>query len=107
MTLAVARAHAHQMPAAVQLLAVEHEIQMAFGIAFVRVALRYPAPAIPDHDGATAIFALRDGALEGIVFDRMIFDVHGQPLVTGIEARAAGYRPALHDAVELEPEVIM
>ena len=30
-----------------------------------------------------------------------------EALFGGIEARAAGNRPALHDAVELEPKVVM
>src|SRR3974390_850354 len=33
-------------------------------------ALRFAA--IPDHHGAAAVFALRDGAFERVVFDRMV-----------------------------------
>ena len=80
---------------------------MAFGKRLVRIAFRRPGAAIPDHHGAAAIFAFRDRALEGVVFDRMILDLHREPLLVGIEARAAGHRPALHDAVELQPQVVM
>ena len=101
------RAHAHQMPAAVQLLAVEIENEMALGVALVRIAFGKPAAAIPDHHGAAAIFAFGDRALEGVVFDRMILDMDGEAFFIGIEARAAGHRPALHHAVEFEPQIVM
>ena len=57
--------------------------------------------------GAAAILALRDGALEAVVLDRVVLDMHGQPLLAGDKARAAGDRPALHHAVKLEAEVVM
>ena len=37
----------------------------------------------------------------------MVLDLHREALFVGIQAWAAGYRPALHDAVELEPKVVM
>ena len=37
----------------------------------------------------------------------MILDVNGETLLVGVEARAARDRPALHDAVELEPQIVM
>ena len=37
----------------------------------------------------------------------MVFDLNGQPLFTGNEARATRHRPALHDAVEFEPKVVV
>ncbi len=79
-TLVIPLAHAHQVPAAVQLLAVKSELQMTLGIPFVRIADGLPRAAVPDHDGAAAIFALRDGALEAVVVDRMILDMDGEPL---------------------------
>src|SRR5262249_57666756 len=80
---------------------------MTFLVADVRVALRVPAAAIPNHDGAAAILPLRDGSLEGVVFDRMIFHMDSKALLVRNEARAAGDRPALHHPVELEPQIIM
>ncbi len=44
MALVVARTHAHQVPAAVQFLAVEIEDQVAFGVALVRIAFGKPVP---------------------------------------------------------------
>ena len=37
----------------------------------------------------------------------MIFDVNGEPLVGGVEARALGDRPACKHAIELEAEVVV
>jgi len=99
----IAAAHSHQVPAAVQLFAFEHEIEVPLGIALVRIAFGNPSPAIPDHHRAAAVLALRNGALEGIVFDRVILDVHGKPLFAGIQARAARDRPAFHYTVEFKP----
>ena len=66
-----------------------------------------PGAAIPDHHGAAAVLALRDGALELVVFDRMILDVDREPLLARNKARPARHRPAHHHAVEFEPQVVM
>jgi len=99
--------HAHEMPSPMQLLAVQGESEMTFLVARVRVALRVPAAAIPNHDGAAAIFPLRDGSLEGVVFDRMIFHVDCEALLVRNETRAASHGPTLHHPAKLEPQVIM
>src|SRR5262249_34458521 len=67
--------HAHEMPSSMQLLAIQGESEMTFPVARVRVALRVPASAVPNHDGAAAVLSPRDGSLECVVFDRMIFHV--------------------------------
>src|ERR1700730_18858939 len=95
------------MPAPAQLFAFEAEVEMALGQTFVRLALGKPVPAIPDHHRAAAIFALRDGALERVVFDGMILGLNRKALLAGDEAGTAGDRPALHHAIELEPEIIV
>ena len=64
-------------------------------------------PAVPEHDRAAAIFALRNHTLEGVVLHRMIFDLDGEAAGGGIEAGPFGHRPALHDAPELQTEVIV
>src|SRR5262249_32931701 len=73
----------------------------------VRILLRPPGAPIPDQDRAAAILALGDGAFEAVVFDRVILDLHRQPFFAWNEAGPARHRPALHDAVELEPQVVM
>ena len=107
MTITFARAHAHKVPAAAQLFALEREIEMALGIALMRIALGHPAAAIPDHHRAAAVLALRNGALECIVFDGVVLDMDGEALFAGVEARPPGHRPALHDAVEFQAQIVV
>src|SRR5215471_710742 len=97
----------HEGPSAVELLAVEGELEIAVPVAFVRIAHGLPGPAVPHHHGATTVLALRNDALEAAVFERMILHLHGEALVGRVEARALGHRPALERAVELEPEIVM
>src|SRR5262249_42729005 len=66
-----------------------------------------PAPAIPNHHRAGAVFPLRDGPLECVVFDRMIFDVDCKAFFARNEAWAARDSPALHDTAELQPQVVV
>src|SRR5206468_2581586 len=84
---------AHEMPAPVQLLALEAEIQMTFLVSGVRVALRIPLAAIPNHDRAGAVFPRRDCSLECIVFDRMIFNMDRKTFLARNQAWAARHRP--------------
>src|ERR1700722_15417799 len=95
------------MPSPFELLAIEPEVQAALAIILVRIALRIPAAAIPDHDGTAAILTLRDRAFERIVLDRMVLDMDRQALFAGDQARPAGHRPALHHPIELEPKIIV
>src|SRR5829696_5943698 len=105
--LAGAFVHTHQMPAAVQLGAVEAKLETTLLKGAVRVALGLPGAAVPDHHSPAAIFTLGNGAFELVVFDGMIFDMDGEPLFARNEARAAGHRPAFHYAVELKSQVVM
>ena len=95
------------MPTAVQLLAVELELEMALGKALVRIADRFPAAAIPDDHRAAAILALRDRALEVAIFERVILDMDRQTLLARHQARPARHRPALQHAVHLEPQIVV
>ncbi len=103
----IAVRHADEAEAALQALALEVEGDVALLVRLGRVALRLPGAAVPQHHGAAAILALRDGAFERAVFDRMILDLDRQPAVLGIEAGSARDGPALVDAVDLQPEVIV
>src|SRR5207249_7544190 len=69
-----------QMPAPMQLVALELEIDMAFLHAFGRIAFRNPLAVIPDDDRAAAILALRNGALEGRIVDRVRSEEHTSEL---------------------------
>src|SRR5262249_48432538 len=98
--------HAHEMPASVQLLALEGEVEMALLVSGVRIAFRMPAPAVPNHDRAAAVLSLRDSSLECVVFDGMVFHVDRETLLARNETRAASHGPTLHDPAKLEPQVI-
>src|SRR3954464_14148962 len=80
---------------------------MAFLEAGMRIAVRLPLAAVPDQHGAAAIFAFRDGAFELVVFDRMVFDLHREPLLARYQAWPARHRPALHHTVEFEPQIVV
>src|SRR5262249_42906942 len=100
-------AQTDQRKAALQALAVQVELEAAFAQRLVDVAVRLPGAAIPHHHRAAAILALRNGALEGAVLDRMVLDVDREPLVGGIEARPLRNGPAQQRTVMLEPEIEM
>ena len=100
---------ADQDPAAVQALAFEAELEVAVGQGLLGGlrAFRGPVAAVPDLDGAAAVLALGDGALEVAVAERVVLDLDGEALVVRVERRAAGDGPGLEDAAELEAEVEM
>jgi len=99
--------HAHQVPAAAELFALEGECEMALGEAFVWIVFRLPMATVPDHHRAATIFTLGDRAFELVIGYRMILNLHCQPLFAWHQARAARHRPAFHHAVELETKVVM
>ena len=105
--LAGAAVHPHQRPAAVQLLAVEAELELAGAVAGARSPTGCQVPLSQTITRARAVLAFRDRALEAAVVDRMVLDVHRHALVGGIEARAFRHRPALQRAVELEAKVVV
>ncbi len=73
----------------------------------LRIPRRFPGAAVPQQHGAAAVLALGDDALELAVLERVILDVHRQPLVGRVEAGPLRHRPALQHAVQLEPEVVV
>src|SRR5262249_13884084 len=73
----------------------------------VRIAFGMPRSTIPDQHGAAAIFPLRDGSLESVVFNRVVLDVDGETLFAGDQAWPARDRPALHHAVQLHAQIVM
>ena len=99
--------HANQRPVALQLFAVQFELELAGAIAFARVAERLPGAAVPHDDGARAVLLGRDHAFEFAVLQRVVLDMDGHSLVVWIEARSLRHSPAFQRTVELEPEVIV
>src|SRR5262245_19514682 len=101
-------AHPHQRPVSVQLLAFEREFKRSLAIGRLGVRILWnPGAAIPQEHGPAAIFTLWDDAFERAVIERMVLDMDGEALLSGIEARPFGDCPALQDAVELEAEIVM
>jgi len=75
-----------------QLAAVEREFEVTLLEALVRI-VGVPVAAVPQHHGAAAILALRDGAFEIAIIERMFLHFDRQPLVVRIERRTSRYRP--------------
>ena len=86
--------HFDKAPLSVELCAAQGEMELPGLIALRRVVERFPCPAVPKEDGATAVFALGDDTFKIAVLDGMVFDVNGQSLFAGDERRSLGDRPA-------------
>lgn len=87
----------------------ENKLEIAFlhGRLGRYVAFGFPVTAIPKHDGASAIFALRDRAFKVTVVEGMVFDLDRQPLVGRIERWAASDGPGFEDAIKLQSQIVM
>ncbi len=101
--------HTHQHPTAFELCAFQREFKVACKEGLVRGlgALGSPEAAVPQHDRAAAVLALRDRALEITVVERMILDFHGQTFVGGIQRRSAGNRPGLEHTLPFQAHIVV
>src|ERR1700733_3837956 len=95
------------MPTAVELLAMQLELEMALLQTFVGIPKRRPRSIVPNDDRAAAVFAFGDRALEIGIFQRMVFDRDGKALLAWGQARTASHRPAFEDTVQREAEVVV
>jgi len=77
-------------PGAPELLALENELEIPFAVSLARIADGLPGAAVPHEHRAPAVFAFRYRSLEVPVFQWVILDVHGEALVTRVEARPFG-----------------
>src|SRR5262245_8974937 len=98
-------AQTHQYPGALQFFPSEREAELALAQRLGRVLIARPETTIPQHDGAATILALRNGAFEVTVIERMIFGFDGKPPVLGIKRGALGHGPRLEDAIDLETQI--
>ena len=103
----VALLELHERPPAVQLVALELEQQFSLLESCPPILERHPFAAVPDDDAAGAVVSLRNISLEVAVLERMVLDLHGQPLVAGVVRGSLGNRPRAQDAVHLQPQVEM
>src|ERR1039457_5316711 len=83
------------------------ELKIAICQSALDVTMRFPVAMVPYHYGATAILPLGDRSLKSSVLNRMIFDLHCQPLVACKVARSFRYGPTLEHSTPTQPEVVM
>jgi hypothetical protein len=96
-----------EFPEAFELLAVHAKHQLAGREPRARVAHGLPRAVVPHDHGAGTVLLRRDGAFEGAVRDRMVFDMDRHALVPGVEAGAFRHGPREHHAVELQAKVVV
>src|SRR5258705_1873984 len=102
-------AHPHQHPAPPESFSMERKFELAAGERLLgrRIAFGLPIAAIPQLNGAAAIFSLWNRSFEVAIVERVILDFHREPLVAGIERRFLGHGPGLEYGIELEPKVVV
>jgi hypothetical protein len=95
----------HQRPAAAQLIAVEVEQELSLEETLYRVLQRRPCALVPQDHRPGPVLAGRDHPLEVAVLERVILDLHGEPLVGRVGGGALGHGPRDQRAAHLEPQV--
>ena len=103
--IALALLDLHERPFAVELVAAELEQEFALLESLSPILERDPLAAIPHDDSAGAVVPGRDLPLEVAVFDRMVFDVHGEPLVVHVVRRTLRNGPGPQHAAHLEAKI--
>ena len=93
----------NERPRALEPLAVEADGEAAVALLLDELV----RAVVPDLDGARAVVALRDLALEGRVVERVVLDVDGERALAGLERHALRHGPGGERAVALEPEVVV
>ena len=97
----------HERELAAQLVALEVEQELSAREPFFRVLDGNPAPEVPDDHGPRPVVPLGNHALEVRVLDRMVLDVHGEPLLGRVERGALRHRPGEQHAAPFEPQVVV
>src|SRR5690606_33165720 len=100
-------ARAHQVPAALELVAEQLEAQVPLGQLRLRVATGGPHPLVEPGHVPAAVLALRDLALEAGVVQRMVLHLHRHALDRRVEAGPLGHRPGLEGIAHLQAEVVV
>ena len=105
--VAVGSFRAYEHPRALQLVAVERELEVPFFQRRIDVVdFRLPGAAVPQQHDAGAV-AFGNHPFEFAVLDRMIFDVHRETLCRGIERRTFRHGPRQQHAVVFQTEVVV
>jgi hypothetical protein len=92
---------------AAQPLALQLEFEGAARVGCFGISLRHPGAAVPNQHGAGAVGPIGDHALEVDVLERMVLDLHREPLLAWIEAWTLRHGPALEHATHLQAEIVM
>ena len=79
------RAQPHDGELAIQPLAMENKLDLAVTQSVVRIYQRLPGAAIPGLDRSGAVLAVRNGALEIGVLQRVILDMRRDAFVVWVE----------------------
>ncbi len=101
--------HAHEDPAPVQAVSGQLEFQLA-RLQLLRgrgLTLGGPGAAVPQLDGAAAVFSARNGPLEITVVERVILDLDGQAFLRRVQGGPSRHRPRFEDPVELESQIVV
>jgi hypothetical protein len=96
-----------QREPAAQLVALEVEQELSADEPRVGILHRDPAADVPDDHGARPVVPLGDHPFEVGVLDRVILDLHRQPLLGRVQRGTLRYRPREQHAPPLEPQVVV
>lgn len=99
--------HAGERPIAVQFGAVQGELEAALAQALVHIDVRLPRALVPHHDGAAAVLAARNDALEAAVLHGVVFHLDREPAVVDVVAWTFRDRPAFQHTVPAEAKVVV
>ena len=99
--------HPHQHPAAMQLVAVQGEFQIALGKPRSGSSLGLPVAAVPQLHRAAAILVLREWCLRSRRSRADGPRPRPPAACLRIERGSARHRPGLEDAVEFQPQVVV
>ena len=102
------RLHMHEHPGSFQAMPVQREFQVALAQPLLHTSAAAPAAFVPQRGRVpAAVFALRDGALEGAVVQRIVLHAHGQPLIAKLCRRVTGNSTAQQRPVPFEAQVVV
>ena len=99
---------AHQAEAAAQLVAVQHEVDLAAELAVLGRVLQVANTSdVPGDHRPSAVVTLGYDVLEVHVLERMLLRVDRQPALVGIEGRAPWHGKALQRASDLKSQIVV
>ena len=87
--------HAHQHPAAMQLVAMQLELQVAVSNPLLRVMQRSPRSGVPHNDLACAVLLGGNGSFELCIGQWVVLDLHSHALDARVQAGPLGHGPTL------------